>query len=418
MKGVSAIHPYVARSGDANDPRPVVVLVHAFPTRSETFVSDHIIGLQRAGWRVVVLADEVDEQLLSELSESCGLRVEARAIRPSWHVASRRIRTALATAVHLWHLPSVALTVPYARVAALWVRDLRRVLVELNPVLLHAHFGTNGLRAALARGRRRYPVVVDFHGFDVTAMVREGGWRSYRRLLTRPETTAVCHSSFVEKRLRAHMDMRVLHIPIGVDTDAFRSPVRQSTWRTPLRLLFVGRLVEQKGAATAVEALALLRRKRPDLPAELRIVGDGPQRPFLGALARRLNVRDTMELVGAVPYRQVAAEMRQADVLLVPSRLSPNGAVEAFGRVALEGTAAGLPVVASPVGGLPESVGSAGTLARDLTAAGLVEAVEKVLARPPDEWATRAREHAARFTIDRMHAAYADLVRAATSRPD
>jgi glycosyltransferase involved in cell wall biosynthesis len=181
-----------------------------------------------------------------------------------------------------------------------------------------------------------------------------------------------------------------------------------------VRLLFVGRLVGQKGPATALEALALLRWKRPELDARLCLVGEGPEEVRLRTLARQLGVAERIELAGGLPHNRVAERMQEADLLLVPSRPSPAGGVEAFGRVVIESQASGVPVAASPVGGLPESVGVGGVLATDLTAAGLVAAVESILATAgPSDWALRTRQHAEGFGLGKMRDAYAEVTDAA-----
>lgn len=105
-------------------------------------------------------------------------------------------------------------------------------------------------------------------------------------------------------------------------------------------LLFVGRLSPEKGTALLAAAAARL----PAGAAPIRVVGDGPERAHLQG-------RPGLQLLGALPHRQVWHELQQAQALLLPSL-----AAESFPRVLVEAFACGLPVLASRAGALPELV--------------------------------------------------------------
>ena len=163
----------------------------------------------------------------------------------------------------------------------------------------------------------------------------------------------------------------------------------------------VGRLVPEKGFDVLIHAMVELA------DAELVLMGDGPARAELEDLARRLGVRDRITFTGWVepPW----AVRQRCDVLAVPSR------VEGFGLVAVEGLLAGIPVVASRVGGLPEVIedgvtgllvepGDSGSLARALG----VLAADAVLR---SDLAERGRAEAGRrFSVPAMAAAYAGFL--------
>ncbi|OLT28511.1 hypothetical protein BJF82_03245 [Kytococcus sp. CUA-901] len=138
-------------------------------------------------------------------------------------------------------------------------------------------------------------------------------------------------------------------VPNGVDLSVFTPGPAD---RSP-RMLFVGGLAPIKGADRLPEILEKVLQRVPS--AELDVVGVGALRPELEAAAQRLPIR----LHGALPRADVARMMGEASVLLVPSRN------EGFGCVVLEAYACGTPVVASCVGGLPESVGAEGALVPD-----------------------------------------------------
>ena len=165
-------------------------------------------------------------------------------------------------------------------------------------------------------------------------------------------------------------------------------------------LLAVSRLTEQKGLDVAVQALASL----PD-DTVLVVLGEGPERDALTALARELGVDGRLHLRGREP--DVAAWLRRASVLVHPARW------EGFGLAVLEAMLAGLPVVASNVSSLPELVvdGETGLLVRPDDPSALALGVARALAdREHLGAAGRARAHA-EFSVAKMADRTAELYR-------
>ncbi|MEX1026285.1 MAG: glycosyltransferase family 4 protein [Planctomycetota bacterium] len=150
-------------------------------------------------------------------------------------------------------------------------------------------------------------------------------------------------------------------------------PIEPPPQRVGRRILFLGRLVPEKGVATLLEAWPRVLAAVPD--AVLDLVGDGPQRPELEALAQRLGL-DASIFSGKIPHHEVHARMQASSALVFPSIW-----LEAYGIISLEAFRAGLPVVASRIGGIPEVVteGETGLLAPPRDAAALAEALIRVL---------------------------------------
>jgi len=135
--------------------------------------------------------------------------------------------------------------------------------------------------------------------------------------------------------------------------------------------VFVGRLVSDKGAGIAVQAIAHLRDAGHDLP--LTLVGEGPERAALEAQLRQLGLEGRVRFAGRLPPGEVAALLRRARYLLVPSLWE-----EPFGIVALEGIACGCLVVASDSGGLGDAVGGSGLLVPRGDAPALAAAITRL----------------------------------------
>ena len=150
-------------------------------------------------------------------------------------------------------------------------------------------------------------------------------------------------------------------------------------------LVFLGRLVSDKGADVLIEALAILR-DTAGLTPDLTIVGDGPELPALRSLADRLALTAQIEFVGQRTGEALVRTLNAHLVLVVPSRLP-----EPFGVVALEGAAGGCLVVGSEAGGLPDAIGPCGLLFPN----GDARELARVLARALTDAALRAEVAAA-----------------------
>jgi glycosyltransferase involved in cell wall biosynthesis len=134
--------------------------------------------------------------------------------------------------------------------------------------------------------------------------------------------------------------------------------------------------VERKGVAHLIEAIARLGSPGP----RLEIVGEGPERPSLEALAGRLGVADRVVFRGKIPPEELQASYARAAVCVLPSVLDARGDTEGLGVVLLEAMNHGTPVIASRVGGIPDIVedGVSGLLVPPGDADALAAAVRRV----------------------------------------
>jgi glycosyltransferase involved in cell wall biosynthesis len=244
---------------------------------------------------------------------------------------------------------------------------------EMRPDVLHAHFWMSGL-AALRATRRAdddlpaVPVVQTFHALGSVKRRYQGAADTSPTARIPLERTlcadvdlviATCQDEVRELRQLGAADDRVRVVPCGVDLGVFTpgtARTHQEDEDRPLRLLSLGRLVERKGVATVVEALARLGDQAP--PVELLVAGGPPlgeldRDPEVRRLrdrAEQLGVGDRVRFLGAVSHEDVPNLLRDVDVVACTPWYEP------FGIVPLEAAACGLPVIASAVGGMLDTV--------------------------------------------------------------
>jgi len=258
-----------------------------------------------------------------------------------------------------------------------------RVLQELRATAIHAHYGPAGARMEPLARRLDCRLYVTFHGFDASVLPQSD--RSYRRALKtlfpacdRVLAVSRTLSERVERLGCPPGKLEVL--PMGVPLRPLR-PLRAAP-RERVRAVTVARLHPVKGVPDLLDAVAAARAQ--GAPLELDVVGDGPERAEVEARAAPL--RDAVRLHGMLPPAEVARLLDEGDLFVLNSRVAPGGDVEGLPVSLLEAMAAGLPVVATRHGGIPEAVRHevTGLLVPERDGAALAAALAR-LARDPAE---------------------------------
>jgi len=238
--------------------------------------------------------------------------------------------------------------------------------------LLHVHWAQTAYVAAAAD--RGVPMVLTLHGSDVQLARRAGLGRTLTRPLAKAAAVIAVSrdlASLVAPSLPAGREVDV--VPVGVDAGLLK--LKMPTLHKidgAARLLFIARLVPEKGVFELVEAIQTLAAQGRDV--HVTVLGVGPAREAMTTRLRASGLAGCVTFVGAIPHDQTLDLMRVSDLVVMPSHR------EGCGLVPIEAAALGVPVVATRTGAMPEVVGCPDALVEPGDAAGLAAAIETLLA--------------------------------------
>jgi glycosyltransferase involved in cell wall biosynthesis len=360
---------------------PLAVLGGVDAGGQNVYVAALARACARAGHRVVVYTRRADPAVPRRVKFAPGVEVIHVDAGPPHPIPKDDIYP---------HVPDLA-----AGLSGEWQRD--------PPDIVHAHFWMSGLASLLAANPSDLPVAMTFHALGKTKRDWQGVRDTSPRIRFAEEEylarscdqlIATAKHEMFELRAMGASRRRISRVPCGVDLARFHPGVAADTSvprHRRARLLVVSRLVERKGIDTVVDALA-------DLPGAELVIAGGPPLGQLAAdreaqrLCRRaeaVGVRERVRMLGRVSQDKLPALYRSADVVVCTPWYEP------FGMVALEAMACGVPVVASSVGGLCDTVvdGKTGVLVRPSHASQVATAIGGLLDSP--ERRRTMGEHAA-----------------------
>lgn len=250
-----------------------------------------------------------------------------------------------------------------------------KVIKEWKPDVIHAHFAVPaGAVAYLLSLFFKVPYVLTAHLGDVPDAVpdKTSGWFRWIYPFTpavwKRAAKVIAVSEFTKTLAKKHYNVAIDVIHNGVDLDALPNAAKGSDPSQPVKLIFAGRLTEQKKPFDMMRALATIK----DANWTFSVMGDGPLMLPAQHLAKQLGIMDKITFYGWVTPEQVLSAFAEHDVLLLPS------SSEGLSVVGVQALATGLAMILSDAGGNPElvngkngvllSVGDTKALAEDIRA--------------------------------------------------
>ncbi|PCJ08300.1 MAG: colanic acid biosynthesis glycosyltransferase WcaL [Rhodobacteraceae bacterium] len=364
----------------------IAYILNTYPQPSHSFIRREVQALERQGVQVVRLAMRASDVGLVDPGD----REEASRTHYVLRTGAARLLLGLLgeggrAPQRVWRAVWLALTLARAS-----DRGVLRHLIYLAEAVyvkhrcaaegvqhMHAHFGTNATTVAMlaeALGGPSYSFTT--HGpeeFDAPQALSLG--EKVNR-----SAFAVAISSFGRSQLSrwAEFDRwdRIKLVHCGIEPARFADPTPVPSGA--LRLVSIGRFVEQKGQMVLVQAMGELVKDLPDI--HLSLIGDGEMRGDLEAAISTLGLQNNITLTGWLSEADVRAELAACQALVLPSF------AEGLPMVVMEAMAAARPVITTYVAGIPELVleGQTGWLVPAGDCAALVQAVQKLEATPHD----------------------------------
>lgn len=334
-------------------------VVRTFPLLSESFVRREIEELVRRGepltvWSLIAAEPDADVALAPEVRAVVrDLPAGAARIRG---LAGALVRVALRHPLRLvravgwctrWAVrerdPRHVAAVPFAA----WLA--RRVPADAH---VHAHFANTPATVALALGiLGGQRVSFTGHARDLFAVTSP----AFLADKVHRATLAAVESEYSVQRIRPMVDPADAPKLVAVRNGLGPPPaVTRAPQADPPLVLCVARLVPKKGLPTLVRAIGLLRDN--GVPVRLEIVGGGPQEDELRDLAVELGLGDAVMLRGPQPRPEVDAALGRAAVFALPCRREADGDEDNLPLAILEAMQLGIPVVTTPIAGIPEAV--------------------------------------------------------------
>ncbi len=207
---------------------------------------------------------------------------------------------------------------------------------------------------------------------------------------------AISERSKIALLLEGASEKNISVISPGVDNKVF-FPTKEKAGETKkIQLLFVGRLVKNKGVYEMLHALKMLTfdKELKNIPILLTIIGSGPEKNGMQATAKKLGISEVI-MYKEVFYHDMPREYRKADIFIAPSKEDIYWQ-EQWGMALLEAQASGLSIVTTTSGSIPENVGDAAFLVQPADILSLKEAIKKLILNPKlkEEYSKKARERA------------------------
>jgi colanic acid/amylovoran biosynthesis glycosyltransferase len=356
-------------------------VLRKFPVLSETFILNEILALESMGAEVHVFA-------------------LAPSRDPRFHEGVGRLKATIHHVPGLWEVPT--LFSHAKRQAGRGITGFRRQLLSVlaagRPTLLwrflqasyvahrarragvrhlHAHFANHPATVAHQASKLLgIPFSFTAHAYD---LYRQADLHDIARKMgdARFTVTVSEYNTAFLRQLANGGTPRIELIRNGVDMQRFSPPA--AIPGDPFTVLAVARLVEKKGLGVLIEACRTLRDRGRDFRCE--IVGKGAQKALLDGLIRQWDLRERVHLVGALAQQEIVERYHRANVLVLPCLVGQDGNRDGLPVSIVEALACGVPVISTPVTGIPEVVrdGANGLLVPERDAHALADAIERIM---------------------------------------
>ncbi len=342
----------------------IAFLVHEFPTLSQTFVINQMVGLLQRGHEVDIYCDKKgNTSHVQPLVKKHNLLDRAYYLPTMPENLFER------------GLKGINLFIKYLtldkkksfKTLNFWKYGLEalsfRLIYMLVPQceqpydIIHCQFGTQGYRGIWFRKMNspQANLITTFRGEDISKYIDINGTHIYNRLF-KEGNYFLTNCDFFKQRIIAlgcHPNL-ISVLRSGLNCQEFIFKPRFLEKNQKICIATTGRLVEKKGIEYSIKAVAKQTQITPNL--EYKIIGDGKLRDYFEKLIRELEMQDKIQLVGWKNEQEIKEILDKSHIFIAPSVTAKDGNQDAPINVLKEAMAMGLPVISTYHGGIPELV--------------------------------------------------------------
>jgi len=379
----------------------IAFILSKFPSISETFIINQIVGLIKSGQKVKIFAEfdpkekyvHPDVLKYNLLKDTFYYKPKNKIFRvfkifamvlknffvnpaPLFFTAKSFIQKSLAYSPKITFL-------------RLWLNLKWNYLVLPEFLsekfdIVHCHFGPNGIIGIkLKQFGVRCKIITSFHGDDANSIPRIYGRDIYKELFSNCDCFTA-NTNFTKNNIvqLGCSSLLIDIIPVGLKIEEFQYIPRHFNTGDRIKILTVGRLVEKKGHFYAIQAISKLINIYNNV--EYIIVGDGPLKPFLQRFAEKKGISEHVTFLGNLDQEKIVEIYRSAHIFVLPSVTARNSDREGQALVLQEAQLMGLPVISTLHNGIPDGVldGKSGFLVPEKDVDALVEKLIYLIKNP------------------------------------
>ena len=311
----------------------VAIIVQTFPKLSETFVRRQATFLS-----AVVICERFDQTLYDRL----GLDLSCHVIKRQNPLNKWLRKAAFKLGSYFDHWDSKQR------------QDVASFLKQEKIDVVLAQFGPNGIKVAPVCATHGIPLVIHFHGYDLSRLLRHPPYPRSIKVALRVASYAVVVNDLMRRRLIAlgFFGQKIRLIPCGVDLEGYAP--KEKLESAPCKFLAVGRMAEKKAPLLTIKAFERCAQEVSGV--RLEMIGDGPLFDDVKAYILTSAWCAQIDLLGPRSHSEVKEALKNADVFLQHSVTASTGDEEGWPVSIAEAAASGLPVVSTHHSGIPMQV--------------------------------------------------------------
>jgi colanic acid/amylovoran biosynthesis glycosyltransferase len=234
------------------------------------------------------------------------------------------------------------------------LRSFEKAIKDHNINLLHAQYAHLGFEVLALKKKFNIPLIVHCRGQDVYRIDKDRA-KKLNSVFNQADIL-LSNCNYMKDHLIniGCPKNRIIVFYGGVNLSLFHYVDRESAENDKIKIIMCARFAEKKGFQYGIKAFSECLKSHKNI--ELRIIGDGPKKKELTNLIKTLNIEESVKMVGKLPPAEVAKEMHQGHILLMPYATPSSGDKEGAPHVLKEGSATGLPIISTYHAGVPEVV--------------------------------------------------------------